>query len=51
MDRDSSAAVKDGTRTPKEHKHPGQRPVTCSVEVLTSYTHTSTSLDELQKTW
>jgi hypothetical protein len=47
VDPNTSAAAREGTRTPKTHKRPGQRPVTCSVELLTAYSHSAQAADLL----
>lgn len=44
-DPNTFAAAREGTRTPKTHKRPGHRPVTCSVELLTAYSHSTQAAD------
>jgi hypothetical protein len=41
----TSIARREGTRTPEKHKCPGQKPEQCSVEILTTYSHTTQAAD------
>ncbi len=45
VDPNTSAAAREGTRTPTTHKRPGQRSVTCSVELLVAYSHSTQATD------